>query len=244
VAQEFGVGIGWLLLRRLDQSRKELEVQLTEQARLNKALEDFSGRAAHDMRSPLATIRTAISTIGLAGIDADTRAELLDAIARQSENGIELVDELLELARASGTARRGDVDPAALISELKEQVPELTIEVGELPRTIHVDRVSFLSATVNLARNALKYAASDAAPVLHISALESPQGTIFSFADRGPGVRDPEMIFSPFERRSDLPGTGLGLAIVEAMASAHGGRAWYEDRIGGGADFKILIAPE
>jgi signal transduction histidine kinase len=65
-------------------------------------------------------------------------------------------------------------------------------------------------------------------------------------ADRGPGLPEggDQKMFEPFTRgvaRQSEHGSGLGLAIVAAAAQAHGGRAWYEPRPGGGSVFRIRV---
>lgn len=115
-----------------------------------------------------------------------------------------------------------------------------------MPEYVHADPISCKQAILNLVRNAGKYGSSDGMAIVDVRAETTDEGVIFSFADRGPGLpaSGREGIFDAFQRggNEDQPGTGLGLAIVGAAAQAHGGRAWYEDREGGGAVFKIFIA--
>jgi signal transduction histidine kinase len=72
------------------------------------------------------------------------------------------------------------------------------------------------------------------------------EGVVIVVEDAGPGVPDDikEAIFEPFRQGSEnhpSPGTGIGLALVARFAELHGGRAWVEDRQGGGASFHALL---
>lgn len=127
-----------------------------------------------------------------------------------------------------------------MLLEVQALLPDVTIAIGSVPETVNADRLSLRQALVNLAANAGKYGSAE----VNIGADDEDGRTVFWVADRGPGL-DPnaqERVFTAFERGkgATVPGTGLGLAIV-AAAESHGGRAWYEDRPGGGAIFKIAI---
>lgn len=69
---------------------------------------------------------------------------------------------------------------------------------------------------------------------------------VLTVDDEGPGVPEhlKAVIFEPFRRggESHAPGTGIGLSLVARFAELHGGRAWVEDRAGGGASFRVLLA--
>jgi signal transduction histidine kinase len=72
-------------------------------------------------------------------------------------------------------------------------------------------------------------------------------GALLSVEDDGPGI-DPEFresIFEPFrqgpEAPTHSPGVGVGLTLVARFAELHGGRAWVEDRVGGGAAFRVFL---
>jgi signal transduction histidine kinase len=72
-------------------------------------------------------------------------------------------------------------------------------------------------------------------------------GALITVADEGPGVPSElhEAVFEPFRQgpspSSHAPGVGVGLALVARFAELHGGRAWVEDREGGGASFRVFL---
>lgn len=246
VALVIAAGLSMFLMNRLTRSRTLLQQQVAEQLRLNRALDDFSSRVAHDLRSPLGVVIMGIQALDRPDVKPESRVELAASVVRQANAANDLVSELLDLALASGTARRQQLRTAEVLREVDADVPGVEISVGQIPEFINADPVSFRQAVLNLARNAGKYASSNGKAVLDVNAESSTEGVVFSFADRGPGLPADQQakIFEPFQRgaATDSGGTGLGLAIVGATAEAHGGRAWYEDREGGGAVFKVLIA--
>jgi signal transduction histidine kinase len=235
-----------ILLRRLERSRGLVQDKLAEQQRLNNALDAFSARVAHDLRSPLGTIQMTLDALASPDFDEDFKRELTSTLRHSASTATALVGDLLDLARASGTARREPVALRDLLREVDEEVPEIDIKIGDVPPTLLADPVSLRQAVLNLARNAARYGTQNGRAILEVDAQVESGATVLSFADHGPGLDASRQgdIFQPFERggRTDVSGTGLGLAIVHAMAEAHGGRAWYEDRPGGGAVFKVSIA--
>jgi chemotaxis family two-component system sensor kinase Cph1 len=96
----------------------------------------------------------------------------------------------------------------------------------------------------NLIRNSIKYK-GEAAPAIHISALRTAEGWLFSVRDNGVGI-DPayaEFVFGMFKRLhgKEIPGTGIGLALCRKVVERHGGRIWVESETGHGATFKFTI---
>ena len=95
----------------------------------------------------------------------------------------------------------------------------------------------------NLVSNAVKYAQAGTSVDVVAHAM-SDGGLSVAVADRGAGIPEDMRvsIFEPFvrgETGSFTPGTGIGLALVDRFAKLHGGRAWVEDREGGGAVFHV-----
>jgi two-component system, OmpR family, sensor histidine kinase MtrB len=97
----------------------------------------------------------------------------------------------------------------------------------------------------NLLHNALRYTPSDTPIWIRLG--RSDGGAVITVEDEGPGVPD-ELKVAMFEsfrqgpnRSAHSPGTGIGLSLVARFAELHGGRAWVEDRPGGGARFRVLL---
>ncbi|NLG28754.1 MAG: sensor histidine kinase, partial [Chloroflexi bacterium] len=91
--------------------------------------------------------------------------------------------------------------------------------------------------------NAVKYTPVDAG--IRVRLRREAQGITICVDDEGPGIsidlRDG--IFEPFRRGTDLgvPGTGIGLSLVDNFSRMHGGRAWVEERPGGGCRFQVYL---
>ncbi|MGZ4114395.1 MAG: sensor histidine kinase, partial [Actinomycetota bacterium] len=97
--------------------------------------------------------------------------------------------------------------------------------------------------------NLLTNAARHTPPTAHVwvRARREAEGVTIVVEDDGPGVPDEVKteIFEAFHRgraARDLPGSGIGLSLVSRFAELHGGRAWVEDRPGGGASFRVYLA--
>jgi signal transduction histidine kinase len=111
---------------------------------------------------------------------------------------------------------------------------------------LSVDRGKVERMIENLLVNAAKYTPTASPVCIRVNAVDG--GAVISVEDEGPGVPDElkETIFQPFRQaEKGSAGAGIGLSLVAKFAELHGGRAWVEDRPGGGASFRIfLAAPE
>jgi two-component system, OmpR family, sensor histidine kinase KdpD len=114
----------------------------------------------------------------------------------------------------------------------------------DLPETlplVPIDATLIGQVLVNLLENAIRHAGREAG--LEISAYVDGNFVTAAVADRGPGLKQNELerVFDKFYRDPSSPGSGLGLAICRAIVSAHGGRIWAENRMGGGALFRFTL---
>ena len=230
----------------LKHQTRMLADRLDEQTRLNRALDDFSGWVAHDLRSPLALISGAMEAIAKMLDPEDEKAQTLVGLGMKGiTSADQLISGLLELAKASGTPRPEPIDMKELIAGMTGEIDGIEVEMGPLVKEIVADRTSLCQALENLLSNARRYGTVDGPARVTISAKSTPEGWTLCVADRGPGVDMTEAteVFERYRRGGDKsgPGTGLGLAIVAAAAEAHGGNAWYEPRPGGGACFFFSI---
>jgi signal transduction histidine kinase len=188
--------------------------------------------ASHELRSPLARIRLALSLLD----DGDpARGRWVAEAARDVEELDQTVGDLLQVGRlqALGPAARAPVDLLALLREVVPAAagPELhpTADAALLRRLLR-----------NLVDNAVRHGGGE------VEAWTTPTG--FVVADRGPGVPadQVERIFEPFYRPAGHAegrdgGVGLGLWLVREIALAHGGDVTVSARDGGGSVFEVRL---
>ncbi|UGQ13469.1 HAMP domain-containing histidine kinase [Yinghuangia sp. ASG 101] len=218
-----------------------VETQVTAQHR-------FVADAGHELRSPLATLRSGLDV--LAARNPEGRdAELLAVLGAEAVRLGDLVDGLLLLARTDehgGAHTTEDVDlddvVAAERARLAAQHPRLAVTAALTPVQVVGDRGQLTRVLRNLADNAAGHAASAVAFTL----TTVPGRAVVEVRDDGPGVpeADRERIFDRFVRLDESRqrasgGSGLGLAIVRELVLAHGGDVRVEDAPGGGALFRV-----
>jgi two-component system OmpR family sensor kinase len=225
--------------------------------RLHRALirqRSFVADAGHELRTPFAILRTELE---LAARPGRTRAELEEAIERASFEAVRLsrlAEDLLYLARGDEVAApmelaktvvRDVLVRAADLSHHRAAEAKVTMVVNapsDLEVTMDAGRIR--QAIDNLLENALRYAPPESEITITASiSIDSNDPEVhITVADRGPGF-SPEFLPHAFERfrRPDdgrartEGGAGLGLAVVASIAASHGGIAFAENRVGGGA---------
>ncbi len=234
---------------------------LAEQARRTRLLEETEklqtallNSISHDLRTPLASITGALSSL-LDDADLlteDARQELLRNAWEEALRLNRLVGNLLDMARLESGAMkvaRRPYDVQELVGAILAQMParlrgrkvERRIP-ADLP-PVDIDMTLMVQALMNLVDNALKYSSPDM-PV-EIEAYPEQGMVLIAVMDRGPGVPEGELehVFDKFFRleRGRVGGTGLGLSIARGIVEAHGGRIWAGNREGGGAVFTLAL---
>jgi PAS domain S-box-containing protein len=234
----------------------ELEHEVAERLRSVDEIKDtFVAAVSHDLRSPLTTIIGSARTLQDLGdsLSREDRDALLGGIIAKSRRLASLVDDLLDLdrlRRGGVTADRTPQDLAALATGvlgatgLAERRP---VNLQLRPVTVPLDRAMAERIVENLLTNGERHTPPDAQ--LWLSVAPTPTGAELVVADDGPGVADElrETLFEPFRQGPEAGrsgGVGVGLALVLRFAELHGGRAWVEERPGGGAAFHVTFAAE
>lgn len=235
----------------LAEQAKEAILKMQAESLRNSLLNSIS----HDLRTPLATIVGAASTLETdeGRLDSDSRKKLVCAISEEARRMSDLAAKILEMARLEAgevALRREWYAPEEFIGSairrldkrLKGRVVNLRME--DSLALVHVDAVLLQQVLVNLLDNADKYA-PPGLPI-DISVETSPSGLSITVADRGPGIPDGlrEKIFEKFFRvhaESAQSGAGLGLSICRAIVEAHGGEIRAANRSGGGAVFTLRV---
>jgi two-component system, OmpR family, sensor histidine kinase KdpD len=238
-------------LERQELAERAHRAELLEEVdRLRQAL---VSAISHDLRTPLATIKIAASTLGDASVppSPEDQRELAELIESQTDRLERLVANLLDMTRIQSGALEVRREPirvlelvdearAALGSELTTR--EVHTEGTELETVVEVDPVLVTQVLANLLDNAERH--SPAARAITVSAERHPSEQIaIAVADAGEGVApaDREAVFERFVRFDTGQRSGLGLAIARAFVEAHGGRIWVEDAPDGGARFVFTV---
>ncbi|MEU8519425.1 ATP-binding protein [Streptomyces sp. NBC_01216] len=206
---------------------------------------------SHDLRTPLAAIKAAVSSLRSDDVEwsEDDRAELLAGIEEGSDRLDHLVGNLLDMSRL----RTGTVTPLIRAVDLDEVVPmalggvpagSARLDVPESLPMVEVDKGLLERAVANIVENAVKYSPPAVPVVVAASALGDR--VELRVVDRGPGVPDESKdgIFEPFQRFGDAPrgsGVGLGLAVARGFAEAMGGTVTAEDTPGGGLTMTLSL---
>jgi len=208
---------------------------------LVRAHQSLLANASHELRSPLARLRMALSLLETDAPEARParRAE----IERNIRELDALVEEVLLASRldAAPALQRAPVDLLGLAAE--EGAP-VDADVGGEALVVSGDERLLRRAVRNLLENARRYA-PEAPPTVQV--LRSGDAAELRVCDRGPGVPADrrERIFEPFYRlpghAEHAGGTGLGLSLVRQIARRHGGEARCEPRDGGGSCFVLRL---
>ena len=210
---------------------------------------------SHDLRTPLAAIAGASSTLAEsdADLDAATRRELAESIYDESERLNRLVANLLEMTRLEGGAIsvRKEWQPieeiiGVVLNRLGRQLKNLAVEMHLDPNLplVPIDDLLIQQVLMNLLENAIRFAPPGS--VINLSASAGEGEVRIEVADRGPGLKpgDEQRVFDKFYRAAgdgSRSGAGLGLAICRGIIDLHSGRIWAENRAGGGAVFSFTI---
>ncbi len=222
---------------------------ITRETEVDRMKSEFLSTAAHELRTPMASVFGFSELLLRRDYDEATRKDLLSTIHRQAGALIHMVNELLDLARIEARAGKDfritlqplkpiventvasllvPNDPRKVVVDLPEAMPDCAVDAEKLQQ-----------ALTNLLSNAYKY--SPEGGEIRLDTLQSADGSRFGIrvTDQGMGMT-PEQLSRCFERfyRADasgnIPGTGLGLPLVKEIAEIFGGAIDIESTFGRG----------
>jgi two-component system sensor histidine kinase KdpD len=235
---------------RLSDEAQQAHVRIETERMRNAILSSVS----HDLRTPLATITGAASSLldERSQLKATDRLELSRSIYREADRLDRLLKNLLDMMRLEAGAihlnkewHPLDEIVGAALSRLEERLRNHSVSTAfpaDLPM-VQIDGVLLEQVIMNLLENAAKYAPNGS--VIELSASAGDREVVVEIADRGQGIPagDELRIFDKFYRAKPARegGVGLGLTICRGIIEAHGGRIWAENRSGGGAVFRFAL---
>jgi signal transduction histidine kinase len=235
---------------------------ITQQSIADEARTGFVAHAAHELRSPLTTIRLYQELLVDRGdSDPATRAKCINMIGQESRRLERMVNDMLSLSQMQAGRLEivpDDVRFDALLAELREdcepqaQARRQTLTFNLPPKlpVLKGDRDKLMLVLHNLVANAIKYTPSGGG--VTVSACESSEDgrnwLIVDVTDTGIGIRpdECERIFERFYRAKDsrvskITGTGLGLALAREVARFHGGEVTVKSQLDHGSTFTIRL---
>jgi two-component system sensor histidine kinase KdpD len=208
---------------------------------------------SHDLRTPLAAITGAASTLMQKDVTFDIyeRQELMQTIYEEAEHLNHIIRNVLDMTRLeAGTIKvKKEWQPleeivGAVLNRLGERLKDRPVQTrlpADLP-LVSFDPLLIEQVLMNLMDNAIKY--TPQGTPIELSASVKDGDLVVELEDRGPGIPpgEEERIFEKFVRGTAAGGgIGLGLTICRAIINAHGGKIRAENRPGGGAIFRFTL---
>jgi PAS domain S-box-containing protein len=203
---------------------------------------------SHDLKGPITAVLASTAALKREDVGDAERRELLDGMALRVRKMDRLLTDLLDLERLG----RGIAEPVTFPVDLGQLVSDLVhgtdvlegraVEVTARPVVAPVDPPKVERIVENLLVNAVRHTPSDAKIWVRVAPQDG--GALICVEDAGPGVPDEakDDVFEAFRKGNvDSPGSGIGLSLVARFAELHGGRAWVQDRPGGGSSFRVFL---
>jgi signal transduction histidine kinase len=238
------------LRARVDELERAVGVERETSAEL-RAIDDvrntFLAAVSHDLRTPLAAIMGLARTLERRELGEDDARDLAARIGANARRLDRMVTDLLDLDRlATGVVEWSPhpTDVAELVARIVADSDvldgrEVHVETSEARAQVDATQVERI--VENLLANAVRHTPPEAG--IWVSVRPENGGALIAVEDDGPGVPADQRraVFEPFRRAGadHAASVGVGLAVVARFAELHGGRAWVEEREGGGASFRV-----
>lgn len=258
----FGIilAVGLVISRLVESVRARAHVQarLEAQAETERLRSALLASISHDLRTPLAVMAGASSTLAERGerMSAEERRGLARSVFEQAREMSEQVAKILQMTRletgAITLARDWDAIgeiAESLLRRLRERLAShrVIVELADELPLVRVDASLIEQALGNLLENAARH--TPPGTLIRLRARRAGAELVVSVEDFGPGLSDEELerVFAKFHRgaaEGAVGGMGLGLSICRAIVKLHGGRAWAERVPGGGTAFRFSLPVE
>jgi len=246
------------LEQRVAERTSALEATTVALQEADRRKDEFLAMLAHELRNPLAPIRTAVQLLRLKELGPQQSGRARDVIERQVEHLVTLIDDLLDVSRITRgmiTLQRESVLVGAIVARAVEttrpaidaQRLELTLELPDELITVDGDKTRLVQMLANLLHNASKF--TDPGGRIHLKVVREGPQVALSVSDTGIGISQDLIpkafeLFTQVHSKSERAqgGLGIGLALVRRLTEMHGGTVTARsDGPGAGSEFTIRI---
>ncbi|MBW3658575.1 MAG: response regulator [Actinobacteria bacterium] len=224
----------------------------------NRAKSDYLSRMSHELRTPMNTVLGFSQLLQLSELDPEDH-ENVGRILRAGRHLLDLIDDVLDVARIESGSMQISLEPVALAPVVAEAVELIQPQARERDITVslpegcgswahaHADRQRLSQIVINFLSNAVKY--NRPGGTIDVSCTDAGGRHRIAVSDTGYGIaeEDLERVFTPFDRlgadRGQVTGTGLGLALSRHLAEAMGSEVGCESTLGEGSTFWVDLPP-
>ncbi len=219
-----------------DRLAARLNVMLEKLERVMGELRIVTDSLAHDLRSPLARLRTKAEQAVMIE-DAGGREAALNGLLAETDLVMRMLTTVIEISRSEQVSRDrfAEVAPAELVEEVGELYGPVAEDLGlsfavvidSAPAPMRLHRELLSQAIANLIDNALRHGACGASVTVRLA--DGHEGVVIQVEDRGPGIAEADHAtamkrFGRLDHARSQPGAGLGMALVDSVARLHSGR--------------------
>lgn len=244
----------------VDSDAKEIVVLVTSFNNMLKRLEEafnahkqFSSNAAHELRTPLAIVKTQLEVLHKdKNPTIEDYAYVIEKIESQVDRFSNVINVLLEMTQTQTALKNDYISLSEIVEEITCDLSELAlknnVEIITLPgdATIMGNDILIYRAIYNLVENAIKYNKKNGKVVIEIKQCKSLAKIIVSDTGMGISKDDYNNIFNPFFRtnkslNSNIYGAGLGLSLVQEIAKKHNGNVKIIKSSPSGTDIELTL---
>ncbi|MDC0936818.1 PAS domain S-box protein [Pirellulales bacterium] len=241
--------------KRLEEELRQLAADLS---RSNRHKDEFLATLAHELRNPLAPIRTGLELMKMVGDDPESLEQVRVTLERQTHQLITLVDDLMNISRITRgklelhkrSVRLDDILQSAMEAcqpFIDDADHELSVQFADAPMVVHADPNRLAQVFSNLINNAVKY--SPEPGCIRLTAERRGNEAVVTVQDRGIGIPTDKLdrVFEMFAQveqplNKQYSGLGIGLTLVKSLVEMHGGSVEVQSPgVNEGSTFRVRI---
>lgn len=250
------------LERRIEERIAALEREGIELRERYKTTREFVSVVAHEMRTPMTSIKGFVDLIllGAAGDVNDQQRHFLSIVRSNVDRLAVLMGDFLDLSRIETGQLRLTLEPTSILDVLQSALDavqdkieakdlELSVQASDKLPPVVADRDRLIQVLVNLITNACQYTYAGGQILIKVTQQDDTLQVTVTDTGIGISAEDQDQVFNRFFRAAhplvqESVGSGLGLSIAKSIVETHGGRIWVDSQLGVGSTFAFCLPLE